>query len=232
MSTTYISKNMMKKEQNNSESEKRKLITVSSFHKAVMDDLYPDNDDDAEMPRHLKEKAGVLEYLFYYACIKDDVASHEKSKYYLPLLAYTSFISSNSDFPYNWSYLIKKNEQFGKYLIRFKTYIELVTDDLSYIMERLDDVLNISFHIDGIFIAYLNKQDKSVNFECKTEIDSIHNIYAISDESYVLKVSVKNAFIGEYRIDNASSTKDKIIEEIRRYSNVQMNENQNENERQ
>lgn len=221
---------MKKKEQNNSESEK--LITVSSFHLAVMDGLNPDSKDASGMSRHLKEKAGILDFLFYYASIKDDFESHEKSKYKLPLLTYTFFIASNPDFPYNWSYLIKKNEQFGKYLCRFKKYIELVTNDLSYIMERLDGGLDITFHIDGIFIAYLNKQDKGVNFECKTEIDSIHNIYAISDESYVLKVSVKNAFIGEYRIDNASSTKDEIIEEIRRYSNVQMNENQNENERQ
>lgn len=223
---------MKKMEQNNSDQEKRKLITVSSFHLAVMDGLNPDKEDEATMPRHLTEKAGILDFFFSYASMKDDVASKEMSNNRLTLLAYTSFVSSNSDFPYNWSYLIKKNKQFDKYLIRFKTYIALVTDDLSYIMDRLDDGIDITFHIDGIFIANFNKQDNSVNFDCKTEIDSIHNIYAISDESYVLKVSVKNAFIGEYRIDKVSSTKDEIIEEIRRYSNANLNESQNDNERQ
>lgn len=223
---------MEKKEQNKPEQEKRRLITVPMLHRALIDGLNPDDLDESIKTRYFKEKTEILEFLFYYASRKEEDTTQEKAKPRLPLLAFSLFLSSNSDFPYNWNYLINKNKQYYDYLDKFKEYIEFVTADLSEILEGLDDGIDMSFRVDCMFIINVQKQCNHVVLKCTTEMDSIHKIFGISRDSYDLTVFVEDAYIGEYRSKKSVSKKDIIIEGARKYINGQKSENTNDNEKQ
>lgn len=223
---------MDKKEQNKPEQEKCRLITVPMLHRAIIDGLNPDDLDESIKTRYFKEKTEILELLFYYACRKEEDTTQEKAKSRLPLLAFSFFLSSNSDFPYNWNYLINKNKQYYDYLDKFKEYIEFVTADLSEILEGLDDGIDMLFRVDCMFIVSVQKRSNHVVLKCTTEMDSIHKIFGISRDSYDLTVFVKDAYIGEYRSKKGASKKDIIIEGARRYINGQKSENTNDNEKQ
>ena len=219
---------MEKKEQNKTEQRKKQLITVSMLHKAIIDGLNPDNFDESTNARYVNEKTGILDLLFHYAGRKEE-ATNEKANSRLPLLAFSFFLSSNSDFPYNWSYLINKNKQFYDFLDKFKDYINFVAADLSEIMEGLDAGFDITFRIDGMFTVNVQKQNNRAELRCTTETESIHKIFGISRDSYDLAVFVENTFIGEYRRKMGTSEKDIIIDGVRR--NVNGN-NTNDNEKQ
>ena len=219
---------MEKKEQNNTEQRKKQLITVSMLHKAIIDGLNPDNFDESTNARYVNEKTGILDLLFHYAGRKEEV-TQEKAMSRLPLLAFSFFLSSNSDFPYNWSYLINKNKQFYDFLDKFKDYIVFVTADLSEIMEGLDAGFDITFRVDGMFTVNVQKQNNRAELRCTTETETIHKIFGISRDSYDLAVFVGDAFIGEYRRKKGTSEKEIIIQGARR--NVNGN-NTNDNEKQ
>ena len=220
---------MEKKEQNKTEQRKKQLITVSMLHKAIIDGLNPDNFDESTNARYVNEKTGILELLFHYAGRKEKDSTQEKEMSRLTLLAFSFFISANSDFPYNWSYLINKNNQYYGFLDKFKDYINFIAADLSEIMERLDASFDITFRIDGMFNVNVQKQNNRAELRCTTETESIHKIFGISRDSYDLSVFVEDTFIGEYRRKKGTSEKGIIIEGARR--NVNGN-NTNENEKQ
>lgn len=223
---------MEKKESSKTEHKKSQLITVTKFHQAIMDGLNPDNFDESIKTRYFKEKTEILEFLFYYAGMKDEDNTMEKSKSRLPLLAFSSFISSNPDFPYIWNYLIKKSKQFYDYLDKFKNYIAFVTADVSEIIDGLDNDIDITFRIDGIFTINVQKHESHAIIKCTTELDSIHKIFGISHDSYDLMVSIDDIFIGEYKRKMGASKNDIIVENVKRYSIEHKTENTNDKENQ
>lgn len=219
---------MEKKEQNKTEQEKRQLITVPMFHEAIIDGLNPDDLDESKKTRYFKEKTAILDFLLYYASRKEEDTAQEKKKSRLSLLAFSFFLSSNSDFPYNWNYLISKNQHYYDYLGKFKEYIDFVTADLSEIMDGTADSIDMTFRIDGIFTVNVQKQDNRAELRCTTEMDSIHKIFGISRDAYDLAVFVEDAFIGEYRRKKGTSKKDIIVKGARRNVN---GHNTNDNEK-
>lgn len=221
---------MEMKEQNKAEQEKRQLITVPMFHQAIIDGLNPDDLDESINSRYFKEKTEILELLFYYAGRKEDT-TQEKAKSRLPLLVFSFFLSANSDFPYNWNYLINKNKQYNDYLDMFKEYIDFVTSDLSEIMDGMESSIDITFRIDGMFTVYVQKRNNRAEIKCATDMDTIHKIFGVSRDSYDLAVFVNDVFIGEYRRKRGTSGKDTIVEGTRRYVNGHKSVNKNDNEK-
>ncbi|MGN0225566.1 MAG: hypothetical protein ACI4A7_05745 [Prevotella sp.] len=222
---------MEMKEQNKAEQEKRQLITVSLFHQAIIDGLNPDDHDESIKTRYFKEKTEILELLFYYAGRKEEYTTQEKAKSRLPLLAFSFYLSANSDFPYNWNYLINKNKQYNDYLDKFKDYIDFVTSDLSEIMDGMEGSIEITFRIDGMFTVNVHKQNNRADLKCATEMDTIHKIFGVSRDSYDLAVFVNDVFIGEYRRKKGTSGKGTIVEGTRRYVNGQKSVKKNDNEK-
>lgn len=203
---------MEKKEQNKTEQEKHQLITVTMFHQSIIDGLNPNELNESKKTRYFKEKTEILEHLLYYACSKEEDRAKEKTESKLPLLAFSFFLSSNSDFPYNWNYLISKNQHYYNYLDRFKEYIDFVTTDLSEIMDKMEEDIYVTFRIDGIFTINVHKHNNSAELECTTDLDSIHRIIGISRDSYDLAMFRGDVFIGEYRRKKMASEKSTMNE--------------------
>jgi hypothetical protein len=66
-------------------------------------------------------------------------------------------VESNSDFPYNWEYIIERNED--------EPYVDFMSIYYSILDGKLKDLLSVGIEIDDISIWYLYEYDYQCNME-------------------------------------------------------------------
>lgn len=139
------------------------------------------------------------------------------------LVSFTFFLQANPQFSYLWSYLLKKIEDYGDFLIKYESFIDRFMADISQLEEKIKhNGKSLCYNVnDFIRITITGTILSDVNLDLKNFSSSL--LKSASDKHYNLRVIYEKTILGVYRTGDKKDL-DKIAEEISNYLSIRKNE--------
>lgn len=203
------------------------VLTPDDLANGILDCLDEDK-YSGSLPRHFKEFRQVLNFLLCFDGNRQRGNTNAETGE-PALVAYSFFLSGNTTFPYNWSYLLKKNGEFAAFRQRFADYITLLTKDLTSILSQLQKNIHLTINIDGYLTIAICKEEEEIHLTCNINFDKIPQLYTIKKDRYQLNLSADNDIIGTYKRETENDIF-AIIGDIAEYYKSKNPVKSNENE--
>lgn len=162
---------------------------MSNLDKVIEDERRDDN------LRLIKFKRHFLNYLFR-RIVTRELDGNNKLKDIEPLeeddnlILYSYFLSQNSNFHFEWSYLLSKIILLEEFLITFRQHINFVCDDITKLIKRISFNDNIQFVIDKyLVIEYFHEENA---FDANIDLNYISQLFQCKGNSYKVEIEYKS----------------------------------------
>lgn len=162
---------------------------LSNLEKFIEDErLHDDNLRLINFKRHL------LNYLFKRIATRE-IDNNNKLKDIEPLeeddnlILFSFFLSQNSNFHFEWSYLLNKIARLDEFLVTYRKHINYVCEDISELVKRIKFNENVQFIIDKyLSITYFPKVNA---FDSKINLDLMSQLLLCLGNSYKVDIIYK-----------------------------------------
>lgn len=186
------------------------LLTKEIFWNAIRQYLKEQEESDNSYSRQISQKEKVLSVLFGPSMWRDEALNQHVENFVNKdsnLYAYTFFLCSNTQFKYNWSYLLNKigpitdSGTYAHTILTFWRFVDSMIEDVNYFLKNIRcRTSSLTFRINQfIKIRREDSNDFHVEIELK---DLSKGVKSVSDNGYSMTVYLDQTILGVYNRTN------------------------------